>query len=385
MCEVRDEEYKKIFSRNIFPVFIKILPIQKNLIVFSSFGGRNYSGNPRVISEKIHEKKLNYRIIWLIKKEAIITDLPDYIKRIDSDSFLAAFYLYTAKYWIDDSRKTIKYAKRKKQFYFQTWHGTPLKKIEFDAKDKLPKRYLSYAKKDSESITYLLSGNRYSSEKYVSAFNIVPSKILEVGTPRNDELASSKEQVFDLKKKQINVLFAPTFRNNIEDNGITQLEWLGVDNLREFFKKQQQELNLMTKFHPNVHSKLATDSKSIEYMKKHQITLINDGIPLEMLFEEIDVLITDYSSIFFDFALTKKPIILFNYDEKEYSLERGFYIQLSELPIISVQDSYGLVDVFKNQQEKLLKSSQELLDYIGNYETGASTEKVLELLERDIK
>ncbi|NEU46715.1 teichoic acid biosynthesis protein F, partial [Enterococcus faecium] len=70
---------------------------------------------------------------------------------------------------------------------------------------------------------------------------------------------------------------------------------------------------------------------------------------------------------------------------KEYSLERGFYIQLSELPIISVQDSYGLVDVFKNQQEKLLKSSQELLDYIGNYETGASTEKVLELIERDIK
>ncbi|EME8091165.1 teichoic acid biosynthesis protein F [Enterococcus faecium] len=375
---------KKFFSRNIFPFFIKILPIQKNLIVFSSFGGRNYSGNPRVISERIHEKNLNYRIIWLIKKEAVITDLPDYVKRIDTDSFLATFYLYTAKYWIDDSRKTIKYVKRKKQFYFQTWHGTPLKKIEFDAKDKLPKRYLAYAKKDSESITYLLSGNRYSSEKYVSAFNIDPSKILEVGTPRNDKLASSKEKVPNLKKKRINILFAPTFRNNIKDNGITQLEWIGVDNLRKFFKEQRQELNFMTKFHPNVHRKLATDSKSIEYMKKHQITLINDGIPLEILFEEIDVLITDYSSIFFDFALTKKPIILFNYDEKEYSLERGFYIQLSELPILSVQNSYDLVDIFKKQREKLLESSQELLDYIGNYETGASTEKVIELIERDI-
>ena len=375
---------KKFFSRNIFPFFIKILTIQKNLIVFSSFGGRNYSGNPRVISERIHEKNLNYRIIWLIKKEAVITDLPDYIKRIDTDSFLATFYLYTAKYWIDDSRKTIKYVKRKKQLYFQTWHGTPLKKIEFDAKDKLPKRYLAYAKKDSESITYLLSGNRYSSEKYVSAFNIDPSKILEVGTPRNDKLASSKEKVPNLKKKRINILFAPTFRNNIKDNGITQLEWIGVDNLRKFFKEQRQELNFMTKFHPNVHRKLATDSKSIEYMKKHQITLINDGIPLEMLFEEVDVLITDYSSIFFDFALTKKPIILFNYDEKEYSLERGFYIQLSELPILSVQNSYDLVDIFKKQREKLLESSQELLDYIGNYETGASTEKVIELIERDI-
>ena len=372
---------KKFFSRNIFPFFIKILPIQKNLIVFSSFGGRNYSGNPRVISERIHEKNLNYRIIWLIKKEAVITDLPDYVKRIDTDSFLATFYLYTAKYWIDDSRKKIKYVKRKKQLYFQTWHGTPLKKIEFDAKDKLPKRYLAYAKKDSESITYLLSGNRYSSEKYVSAFNIDPSKILEVGTPRNDKLASSKEKVPNLK---INILFAPTFRNNIKDNGITQLEWIGVDNLRKFFKEQRQELNFMTKFHPNVHRKLATDSKSIEYMKKHQITLINDGIPLEILFEEIDVLITDYSSIFFDFALTKKPIILFNYDEKEYSLERGFYIQLSELPILSVQNSYDLVDIFKKQREKLLESSQELLDYIGNYETGASTEKVIELIERDI-
>ncbi|EME3493951.1 CDP-glycerol glycerophosphotransferase family protein, partial [Enterococcus faecium] len=210
---------------------------------FSSFGGRNYSGNPRVISERIHEKNLNYRIIWLIKKEAVITDLPDYVKRIDTDSFLATFYLYTAKYWIDDSRKTIKYVKRKKQFYFQTWHGTPLKKIEFDAKDKLPKRYLAYAKKDSESITYLLSGNRYSSEKYVSAFNIDPSKILEVGTPRNDKLASSKEKVPNLKKKRINILFAPTFRNNIKDNGITQLEWIGVDNLRKFFKEQRQELN----------------------------------------------------------------------------------------------------------------------------------------------
>ena len=375
---------KKFFSRNIFPFFIKILPIQKNLIVFSSFGGRNYSGNPRVISERIHEKNLNYRIIWLIKKEAVITDLPDYVKRIDTDSFLATFYLYTAKYWIDDSRKTIKYVKRKKQLYFQTWHGTPLKKIEFDAKDKLPKRYLAYAKKDSESITYLLSGNRYSSEKYVSAFNIDPSKILEVGTPRNDKLASSKEKVPNLKKIRINILFAPTFRNNIKDNGITQLEWIGVDNLRKFFKEQRQELNFMTKFHPNVHRKLATDSKSIEYMKKHQITLINDGIPLEILFEEIDVLITDYSSIFFDFALTKKPIILFNYDEKEYSLERGFYIQLSELPILSVQNSYDLVDIFKKQREKLLESSQELLDYIGNYETGASTEKVIELIERDI-
>ncbi|MEN2265340.1 CDP-glycerol glycerophosphotransferase family protein, partial [Enterococcus lactis] len=98
-----------------------------------------------------------YRIICLIKKQAIITALPDYIKRIDSDSFLAAFYLYTAKYWIEDSRKTITYAKRKKQFYIQTWHGTPLKTIEVDAKEKLPKRYLSYAQKFSESITFLLS------------------------------------------------------------------------------------------------------------------------------------------------------------------------------------------------------------------------------------
>ncbi len=116
------------------------------------------------------------------------------------------------------SDKTIRYTKRIKQIYFQTWHGTPLKKIEFDAVDKLPDRYLNYAKKDSESITYLLSGNRYSTEKYKSAFKVDSAKIIEIGTPRNDKLVEEQKQLIsETNLFKENILFlAPTFRDKLK-------------------------------------------------------------------------------------------------------------------------------------------------------------------------
>ncbi|MDB1654214.1 CDP-glycerol glycerophosphotransferase family protein [Enterococcus durans] len=379
---------KKFLSRNVFPLITRLLPIKKNTIVFSSFGGRNYSGNPKVISEKIYEKNLPYKIIWLIKKDAVIEDLPTYVKRIDTDTFLASYYLYTAKFWVDDSRKTIRYTKRIKQIYFQTWHGTPLKKIEFDAVDKLPDRYLNYAKKDSESITYLLSGNRYSTEKYKSAFKVDSAKIIEIGTPRNDKLVEEQKQLIsetNLFKENITILFAPTFRDKFEKNGMAQLKKLEINKLQQFFQERNQNLDLMVKFHPNVNALLLKDQESKSYMENNKITLVPDGQVLETLFADIDILITDYSSIFFDYALLKKPVILFNYDEKEYSIERGFYVSLDDLPLFKAQNVDMLIDIFSNHSDQLLHSSQKLLDYIGNTEIGKSTERVIELIEREEK
>lgn len=378
---------KKLFSRYVFPVIFKAFPLKEDRIVFSSFGGRNYSGNPRVISETIGNQNLNYKCIWLLKKEVQVNDLPNNVKRVDTDSLLSTYYLYTSKFWIDDSRKTIVYRKRKKQIYFQTWHGTPLKKIEFDAEDKLSSHYLKYAKKDSESITYLLSGNRYSSEKYLSAFRISKNQLVEIGTPRNDKLVSEANvQKSDyLDKNEITILFAPTFRNNMDDNGVSQLEKLEINLLKEFFALRDQKLNFMTKFHPNVNQRLANDKKSREYMKKHEVELVDDGIPLENLFENVDVLITDYSSIFFDYALLKKPLILFNYDEYSYSKERGFYIELGSLPVPVAQNGKMLIQIFEEQAQDLLNSSERLLNYVGNFEDGTSTEKVIELMKKASK
>ncbi|MGX7126144.1 CDP-glycerol glycerophosphotransferase family protein [Enterococcus viikkiensis] len=377
-------KFTKFLSRNIYPLFFRLLPIKSRRIVFSSFGGRNYSGNPRVISEKIQGQNLDYELVWLLKKEVEL-ELPKGIKKINTDSFLGAYYLYTAKYWIDDSRKTIIFEKRPQQIYFQTWHGTPLKKIEFDAADTLPARYLNYAVHDSKSITYLVSGNRYSSDLYPKAFNIPKEKILNIGTPRNDGLISdesSKDSMIE-KKKSISILFAPTFRNMKEANGIVQLDKLHIEKLRAYFVKKGYNFKFMVKFHPNVNADLSSDSSNMEYLKRHSIELIKDGVPLENLFDDVDVLITDYSSIFFDFALLKKGIILFNYDQEEYLAERGFYISLSELPVPKARNSYELLNIFENRFQELIESSESLLDYVGNFEDGDSTEKIIDLILKE--
>lgn len=120
-------------------------------------------------------------------------------------------------------------------------------------------------------------------------------------------------------------------------------------------------------------------------MKRHEVELVDDGIPLENLFENVDVLITDYSSIFFDYALLKKPLILFNYDEDSYSKERGFYIELGSLPVPVAQDGKMLIQIFEEQAQDLLNSSERLLNYVGNFEDGTSTEKVIELMKKASK
>ncbi|MDT2603109.1 CDP-glycerol glycerophosphotransferase family protein [Enterococcus dongliensis] len=375
---------QKFFSRNICPIIFKLFPLKKKRIVFSSFGGRNYSGNPRIISEEIQKSKLSYELVWLLKNE--VSDiLPDGIKRISTDSLLASYYLYTSKFWIDDSRKTISHKKRNSQVYFQTWHGTPLKKIEFDAKDKLSKHYLKYAENDSESITYLLSGNKYSSEIYPSAFRIEANKILNIGTPRNDQLVkefkSLQKTIYD--KETINILFAPTFRNDPNDNGVFQLEKVDLTLIKEYFQSKNQKINFLVKFHPNVNNQLSKEKTSLEYMAEHSIELVPDGILLENLFSSIDLLITDYSSIFFDYALLGKPLILFNYDEKKYAEERGFYIELNDLPVPKAQNAEDLIKIISFQREELLNSSRELLDYLGNYENGNSTQIIIESIVKE--
>lgn len=377
-------KFSKFLSRNVFPLMIKLLPIKNKRIIFSSFGGRNYSGNPRVISEKIQAKKLDYELVWLLKKDVKI-ELPKGIKRVNTDSFLGSYYLYTAKYWIDDSRKTIIFDKKPQQIYFQTWHGTPLKKIEFDAVDTLPTRYLKYAVHDSNSITYLISGNRYSSDLYPTAFNIPKEKILNIGTPRNDELVivNSSEYSSINEKKSISILFAPTFRNVKEANGVIQLERLQIEKLRAYFVGKGYGFEFMVKFHPNVNASILNNKSNIEYLKKHSIELINDGVLLDNLFDEVDVLITDYSSIFFDFALLKKGIILFNYDQEEYMTERGFYINLDELPVPKARNSDELLNIFENRFQELVESSRNLLDYVGNFENGDSTDKIIDLIVKE--
>ncbi len=379
---------KKFLHRNIYPMLIYVFPIKTNKIVFSSYAGKQYSGNPRAISEMLHKLYPEFDIVWLMEDDVSNHyDLPNYIRIVNNESFLAAYELYTARIWVDNCRKALFFKKRKKQYYIQTWHGTPLKLMEADAGNKLGSRYRKYAMRDTKNIDYLISGNTYSTKIFKRAFKY-NGEILEHGTPRNDILLNMTEETRLKLRKKIGcdrekiILYAPTFRDNLIKNGEKQIELLDPISLLESFeKKYEDEYILLTRFHPNVANKINIKDTISRY--KGRVKDLSIGWDMQELLSISDVLITDYSSVFFDYAILHKPIFLFTPDEKDYYKERGLYIGIKELPIFFAQLSEELIKlVLTKDLEELINNTINLLDQIGNKEIGNSTVKIVELIKR---
>ena len=157
----------------------------------------------------------------MIENDNLKQSLPKYVKPVKKDSLKYFYTVCTSKVWIDNRRPIIELTKRKKQFYIQTWHGgIALKKIEGDAENKLPKRYIKCAKKDSKAIDLMVSNSSFCTQMYRRAF-WYNGRIEEYGTPRNDILMNEKnhkgikEKVhknLKIKNKYNLIMYAPTFR-----------------------------------------------------------------------------------------------------------------------------------------------------------------------------
>lgn len=381
---------KKLLHRNIYPIISLFLPINKNKVVFSSYYGRQYSDNPRAISETLHEQDPEIEIVWLMNNvNKARKTLPEYIKVVKNDSFLASYELYTAKVWVDNCRKLLFFKKRKKQTYIQTWHGTPLKLIEGDAEDKLETRYKTYARRDTNNIDLLISGNTYSTPILKRSF-FYKGEVAEIGTPRNDlffkdiKLTTQKvREFYNLSDDKI-ILYAPTFRNELDKNGLNQLDELDPKTILEEFKNSySSDCVLLYRFHPNVAQKIDEDMIKQKYGDK----IINGSAYPDMqeLLVAADTLITDYSSSFFDYALLKRPIFLFIYDYEDYSDERGLYLELDQLPFNIAKSSQELRQQIINMsltQEKIRGS--QFLEIIGNADNGKASDKIVNYIKSKI-
>ncbi|KIL49359.1 glycero-phosphotransferase [Jeotgalibacillus soli] len=291
---------------------------------------------------------------------------------------LRYFYeLCTAKVIITNFRTTDLYKKRKNQYYIQTWHSSlRLKQIEKDAEEALPPHYVQMAKKDSVKCDLLLSGCQYSTEIFKRSF-WYNGEIFEHGTPRNDVLfqgdRGGKNEVYHRLKispeKKI-VLYAPTFRknNNLE---IYDLDYKNIS--RDLEAKFKGEWVVLVKLHPHLISK---SSQLIYGENVMDVTSYDDIQELLMI---ADVLISDYSSLMFDFAITKRPCFLYVPDVKEYiSQERKLYFDLMELPFISAANNQELlkkIDEFNEEEYK--ERLTAFLTHVGSFENGHACEHLL--------
>ncbi|MBQ7779398.1 MAG: CDP-glycerol glycerophosphotransferase family protein [Clostridia bacterium] len=318
------------------------LPVNKKKVVFSSYYGRGYSDNPKAICEALRAADSDAELVWLVKNEKEAASLPEGVKPCPYGSARRVFALATAGVWVDNCRKYDRF-KKKNQYYLQTWHGFPLKRIEKDAYDALGPEYEKGAKRDSAKIDLLLSNSGFCTETLRRCF-WYDGEIAEYGSPRNDVFFKPDphtdrkvREAFSLPADRKLVLYAPTFR---ADHSMDAYE-LDAKKLGEACEKRfGGKWTVLIRLHPNV----AFQSEKLFAYDGETVVDATMYPDMQELLCGCDMLITDYSSSMFDFALSGKPCLRFALDIEDYKKDRNFYFTQEEMPFPLADSNEALAE-----------------------------------------
>ena len=314
-----------------------LVPRNKKIWLFGSTFGRRFADNPRYLYLYVsqHKEELSIRPIWISHNK-------DVVRMLNAEGYEAYMYhslkgiwyaLCGKVYLFDNYSKDLNFWQSGGAMKVNLWHGIPLKKIQHDnVFDKFRHSKNIWEKlrnfprniSDEKPNHYVLTTSENLKPIFSSAFKT--ENVLVAGYPRNEVLISdeikniySEEEKKDRKKiveflddssdnqNKMMIFYMPTFR---------QSETLFFDNFdKEDFQIFLKENNILfcIKLHPK--SKL---NKEFDNIQSENIMVINKDADPYVFLKFADVLITDYSSIYFDYLLLDRPIIFFAYDLEEY-------------------------------------------------------------------
>lgn len=314
-----------------------MLPIRKKTVVFESFLGKQFSDNPKAIYDHIKEYLPDYRLYWSFDRNVYPNFDQHEIRAISRLSIRWIFIMARAEYWVTNSRLPLWIPKRKDTIYVQTWHGTPLKKLGLDIDEvHMPgtttEKYKSNFTYEASKWDYLISPNAYSTDVFRSAFDY-DKKIIESGYPRNDVLFTKNTKInIEQIKSQLNIpinkqviLYAPTWRDN-DYHSIGKYRFKLHLDLSFMKDTLGDDYIILLRTHYLVADQI--DLKGYEEF----VWNLSHYSDISELYLISDILITDYSSVFFDYANLQRPILFYVYDIEEYREElRGFYLDFENI------------------------------------------------------
>lgn len=378
--------------------YAKKYEIDEKLIIFESFMGRQYSCSPRMLYEELRDNPAyaDYKKVWAFKKPGkfkYLTEDPNTeVVLYGGAKYCAA--CAQAKVWVTNSRLKNHVKPKEGQYVIQTWHGTPLKRLGFDIDNycgsKVAQKQLEYNySTDVQKYSYMLSPSDFYKEKITSAFNLKKygkeNIFIDGEYPRNTFLNRlTEEQIKDIKRrlwipegKRI-ILYAPTWRETSHKPGKGYQYELAVD-----FDKWREVLGDDTVVLYRSHyfiSNYINLNKYAGFVKN--VSTYND---INELYAISDVLITDYSSVFFDYANLKRPMLFFMYDYEEYKNElRGFYLSEDELPGPIVKEEDELLKILKDYNGEGYEEKYEAFNKKYNpYRDGNGAKVVWERVFKD--
>ena len=355
------ETLNRAKNKTIFEECIKKEKIDNNLFFFESFHGQSYSNSPKYVYEEMLKRGYGdkYTFVWSYKGNLEIPGNSIIVNESETEYFK---YLARAKYWVNNATFPIE-SKQNKGVYLQTWHGTPLKRLGFDVKVENPKITWYHLNRESRNWNFLISANNYSSKIFRRAFEY-DNKILEVGYPSNDifynkdiNFKNSLKEKFNFGDKKV-ILYAPTFRDDDVDLKGEYYFNLLLD-LNRLYDKFKEEYVILLKTHSVVSKSLEIDEKMNNFV--FDFSNYDD---IHELFLITDLLITDYSSVFFDFAHSKNPMLFFVPDFEKYNTKiRGLYFDMEKnLPGPIIKNNDQLILAIENIEKikEEYKDSYEL-------------------------
>ncbi len=364
-------------------------------ILFSTFDGRNYSDSPKAIYLRMlsDPKYKDYKLVWVFREPEnhieMLENPNTYIVKTNTVGFEEM--CATAKYWFFNYRVADHIYPKDDQVYVELWHGTPLKRLGYDievsdnamnSKAEIRDKY----RVDAEKFKYILAPSQFAADCFESAWNLKEfgktDTMLIAGYPRNDFLINYTEEQAKKIKQDLNlpsdkkiILYAPTWRDNQHKAGVGYTYKLGVDfdYLRE---KLEDDYIILFRAHYLVASQFDFAKYEGFVYNASTVNDIND------LYVISDLLITDYSSVFFDFANLNRPILFYMYDLADYGNEiRGFYIDLKELPgniVEKQEDLVAEIKAVKYDTEYYKEKYKDFHNKFNPLDDGKAADRVLE-------
>ena len=358
----------------------KMLKEDPKLIVFNSFGGDNFDDSPQSIyMAMINDNRFkDFKFVWAFKN-------PDKFsipkgEKVKMDTFCFYKYVLKARVWITNTTMTRALSfSGINTFSLNTWHGTAIKKIGNDA--RIGSAFVS---KGSSDMSVFLGQGEYDRMVFSKAFNIAKERIKIIGLPRNDELVcgDKDDKILNLRKKfsilegKKVILYAPTFRE-YDLEGADCVMKLPIDLMKWERELGKQYVLIIRAHHAVVKSTNIMDNDFIKNVSSYPH--LNDLMIMS------DILVSDYSSIFFDYSISGKPMLCFSYDYDRYEKERGMYFDIrKELnnECLDTEDKV-LSAIINLDFEKRKKVTERFRDkYVQKY--GTATNDSLDLIYSSI-
>ncbi len=311
---------------NILISFLKIIvKTDDKKILFMAFGGQKYNDSPKALYEQMKKDPFfsDYEFIWAFSRPSMYESLDCRKVKVDTLAFYVA--AISSRLWINNSSVSRGLnIKGKNNIEINTLHGTPLKKLGEDININ---KSFGFAEKNSKKAdnTYYCSQSIFNQEVYARILHTDKAHILLSDLPRNDELVNyTQEEVcnikrrlgFDLDKKII--LYAPTFREYDRNSSNSCYISPPIDK-EKWRKRLGKDYIVLVRAHYEVVDLIGFDEDDSLFVNVSEYECLNDLIMIS------DMLISDYSSVYFDYSITQKPMFNFSYDFEQYNHYRGLY------------------------------------------------------------